>query len=231
MQKLLETAKTILENEGGQSLHELFAKVLKAENLSLSVEEKVKKVNEFDKVLRLEKDTFYFDEKTRTYDLARRHGDQNLSCKPGDIKNTRKLSYLNAYQTAMWDVYGDCLKYLGFKSTNRFNEDKKNNRMNIYLHDITKEGYALWLLPYHNMNHKKHDNYYNEFQNDLTKIKLIYTNENKRPSEEVVESKRLVFAKQNDGRYVFLGLFKYNKEESTQEYSVYDLFEKEYCCE
>ncbi len=79
----------------------------------------------------------------------------------------------------------------------------------LYARSATPEGYSVWCIAYSNLNGAKGGHWNNEISKDKQEIKEFWENCTYDHLHDFSEmTTRVVFAKEKDGKYKFLGVYK-----------------------
>lgn len=107
--------------------------------------------------------------------------------------------YRRTYGTKAKDIYDDGCYVFGFKRSKSRNFAPQRL---LYAEDCTNEGYSVWMLPYSDLNGQTNG----EWANFIEKDKIIqYDLEG---WGEASPAPRIVFAKQKNNEYVFIGVYR-----------------------
>lgn len=145
------------------------------------------------------------------------------------IQVTNCLEYKQCYGTSAQKIYDDCCEKLGFKKAKRGYFGKQ---MKLYSDYATKEGYGVLFLPYSNFNNHFKDieeekPWKNFLSSDLKYIKENWKNEYKLEYANF-DCKRVVFIKQHNQQYVFIGIYECKKIDKNESYVLYEQVSKTY---
>lgn len=102
------------------------------------------------------------------------------------------------------DIYDECCNSLDF---NTFKRGKFGGQQELFAMNATKEGYCVWFLAHSNWTTTKNGKWANEIFDGIKHIDEKWDNPMiKRFGED--KEIRVVFEKQNNGTYVFLGVYR-----------------------
>ena len=133
----------------------------------------------------------------------------------------------HAYDRKAKEVYFEGIKYFGwdYSKAGSFFPQKL-----LFDKNCTKEGYSLWFMPYSNLNNyrNKMANWIDFISSDFTVVKEIW----KEVDNRVYDDKdiRVTFAKQKDGRYLYLGIFQASEYDEETRCKTYRRIETDYYC-
>ena len=115
------------------------------------------------------------------------------------------LEVLHAYGKVAKEVYLEGCKHFSwdYSKQGSFCSQKL-----LYDKDCSREGYSLWFLPYFNINNYRNDktNWIDFVDSDFDTIKEIWKEIDERFYNDY--DKRITFAKQKNGEYLYLGVFQ-----------------------
>jgi hypothetical protein len=108
-----------------------------------------------------------------------------------------------AYGTKALDIYISCVDAFGWDAKKAISFDLQKL---LFSKRCTKEGYSVWFLPYSNIHEtSKINNWKNIVNSDFNQIREYW-----RELDEGFydKEKRVTFVKQQDGKYLFIGIFE-----------------------
>ena len=111
----------------------------------------------------------------------------------------------HAYGSKAQDVYKQGQEFFGW-------DDSKQGyfgaQQMLYAKNCTKEGFAVWFLTYSNLNNytNKAANWIDFISSDFETVKEVWKNLDDRFFND--NEKRVTFAKQKNGQYLYLGIFQ-----------------------
>lgn len=111
---------------------------------------------------------------------------------------------MKQYGTRAIDIYDECCNSLGFHS---FERGKFGRQQELFAMNATKEGYCVWFLAHSNWTATKNGKWENEIFDSIKHIDEKWDDPMIKRFGEDAEI-RVVFAKQKNGMYVFLGVYK-----------------------
>lgn len=130
-------------------------------------------------------------------------------------------------------AYGKKAKDIYFAGCYRFYWDNSKigsfcQQKKLYDVNCTKEGFSVWFLPYSNLTNSKNDsaNWTNYISSDFTTIKEVWESVNDLFHND--KSKRVTFAKQKNGQYLYLGIFQVTEIDKKNKCRIYKQVDKNY---
>lgn len=154
---------------------------------------------------------------------------RNISCEYGNVKETGFFEYKKMYGTVAKKIYEDGCEYLGFKRNKAGIFGKQRL---LYARECSLEGHSVWMIPHSDLNGETNCQWVNFV--DMLKGQIVqYSTEgNWYPGD--TDDVRIVFVKQKDGEYVFIGVYQ-RQDEMIEDYpakgyrkEVFALLEKDY---
>lgn len=152
----------------------------------------------------------------------------NISCEYGNVKVAGYFEYKKMYGTVAKRIYEDGCEYLGFKRNKASIFDRQRL---LYARECSPEGYSIWMIPHSDLNGETNSQWLNFI--DILKGQIVqYSTEgNWYPGD--TDDVRIVFVKQKDGEYVFIGVYQRqdvmdNYPEKGYRKEVFSLLEKDY---
>lgn len=106
-----------------------------------------------------------------------------------------------SYGTKAQDIYDICCEKYGWQRGKRgmFGLQQK-----LFAENVTPEGYAVWFISNSNLTGKTNG----RIRNIVDRITGTVTEEWSEPLDYVVAPRRLIFIKDEQGRYIFFGVHK-----------------------
>ena len=116
-------------------------------------------------------------------------------------ENTDMLISGTSYGTKAQDIYDICCEKYGWQRGKRgmFGSQQK-----LFAENVTPEGYAVWFISNSNLTGKTNG----RIRNIVDTVAGTVTEEWSEPLDYVVASRRLIFIKDEQGRYIFFGVHK-----------------------
>ena len=110
-----------------------------------------------------------------------------------------------AYGKKAIDVYEEACNVFGWDSSKKGYFSPKKM---LYEKECTKEGYAVWFLTYSNLNNYNNSaaNWIDYVSSNFEVVKEVWKNLDERFFND--NEKRVTFAKQKNGQYIYLGIFQ-----------------------
>lgn len=127
---------------------------------------------------------------------------RNISLIGGDLSISRKLLLKKTYGKTAHKIYDSCVSYFGF---NPHKKDLFLPQQLLYAQNCTKEGYVVWMLPHSDLTGDSNGKWANFI--DVENREIIEYAFVKDFIPHKNDEKRVVFAKQEDGEYVFVGVY------------------------
>jgi hypothetical protein len=136
------------------------------------------------------------------------------------------LNVLSAYGKVAKDVYLDGCKHFGwdYSKVGSFCSQKL-----LYDKDCSREGYSVWVLPYLNTNNFKNpkSNWIDFVNSDFNIIKEVWKEMDERFFTD--DDKRITFAKQRNGQYLYLGIFQAKEFDEENRSKTFYKIDGNYC--
>jgi hypothetical protein len=122
----------------------------------------------------------------------------------------RQLDMYCTYGSAAQDIYLDCCRVFGW---DRGRAGQFAQHTNLYDKHVTKEDYSVWFLPHHCWLKKERDRnrrWYNVVGREVIYEEWVdaLLTESDRQNLQYDFSSRLTFAKDKNGKYCYIGVFK-----------------------
>lgn len=116
-------------------------------------------------------------------------------------ENTDMLISGTSYGTKAQDIYDICCEKYGWQRGKRgmFGSQQK-----LFAENVTPEGYAVWFISNSNLTGKTNG----RIRNIVDTVAGTVTEEWSEPLDYVVAPRRLIFIKDEQGRYIFFGVHK-----------------------
>lgn len=132
---------------------------------------------------------------------------KNITFSYKNLTTTKKLEAINAYEGSAFSIYNQGVNLFGFdKDKARF--FKPLQILYAKLASPEPEYYSVWFLPHSNVNNSTNGTWYNIYEDET-----IYQCEID-SSSQTHNKPRITFIKQESGDYVFIGIYKFVKNQS-----------------
>ena len=132
---------------------------------------------------------------------------KNITFSYKNLTTTKKLEAINAYEGSAFSIYNQDVNLFGFdKDKARF--FKPLQILYAKLASPEPEYYSVWFLPHSNVNNSTNGTWYNIYEGET-----IYQCEID-SSSQTHNKPRITFIKQESGDYVFIGIYKFVKDQS-----------------
>lgn len=141
------------------------------------------------------------------------------------ITESRPLTAGKKYGTASNRIYEACIPVFGFAQEG-LKEFGWNNHM--YAKAATKEGYSVWMLAHSNWTDTKNGKWRNTISEGFRLITEDWGENAAGLDKELLGEKRVAFAKDAAGAYVFLGVFKCALIDPEKRIKQYELISDKY---
>ena len=132
-----------------------------------------------------------------------------------------------AYGTRAKDIYEEGCAVFGWNYSNRgyFCSQKL-----LHAKKSTKEGFSVWFLTYSNLNtgSNKNANWVDYISADFNTVKEVWKKIDERFYNDF--DIRLTFARQKDGKYIYIGIFQADETDEENSCKTYHRIEKDYMC-
>ena len=133
----------------------------------------------------------------------------------------------HAYGKKAKDVYCEGIRVFGWDYSKL---DSFCSQKLLYSKNCSKEGYSVWFLPYSNMNNYKNNavNWIDFINSTFDTIKEVWINLDDRFYND--KDKRITFAKQKNGQYLYLGIFQATEIDDENQCKIYHKLDGNYGC-
>lgn len=144
------------------------------------------------------------------------------SCKT--ITTTTVLQSNNTYGTVAQKIYDSCCAAFGWDKNKR---GLFGRQQELYAEDATPEKYSVWFLAHSNWTDTRNGQWSNKIYHKIKHINERWDDITKPRFESDAEI-RVVFAKNRDRKYVFLGIYKCLSIDTATKTKIYELIADEY---
>ncbi|MEG9430306.1 MAG: hypothetical protein VZQ61_05235 [Christensenellaceae bacterium] len=132
---------------------------------------------------------------------------KNITFSYKNLTMTKKLEATNAYEGSAFSIYNQGVTLFGFDK-NKAKLFKPLQILYAKLVSPEPEYYSVWFLPHSNVNNSTNGTWYNIYEGET-----IYQCEID-SSSQTHNKPRITFIKQESGDYVFIGIYKFVKDQS-----------------
>lgn len=132
---------------------------------------------------------------------------KNITYRYRNLSTDKQLIATNAYEGSAQAIYDQGIRLFGFDKE-KAKYFKQLQILYAKLVTPAPEYYSVWFAPHSNINNSTNDRWYNFFDGDI-----FYQCEvnNSSPTHN---KPRITFIKQENGDYVFVGIFQFAKDHS-----------------
>lgn len=180
--------------------------------------------NEIEAILKKEQDEIELEKKVKIHAAAEAHKGSSDRKKGTPIEITDKLVRDIPYGKAAREIYEKCCKEFGWDKTKSGAFDKQQH---LFAADATPENESVWFLSHSNLGKDDGGSWKNTVSKDLSKIEEKWLNDSPEFDDNCTEN-RIVFVKEKDDCYYFLGIYGFAVKDNVQRIKTYTLLKNEY---